>query len=131
MWGRTFQSSGLRPVSGVKEELSKCFLDVSGMKIIHFKVNAGLLYWSECVILIVMLLSFEVKKKKKGGWISYCFVLTLFRWFQNINFLFRDSQPPSLSSFSSLLYLFLLSLQTPCKNLGSYRTFLSQSLINL
>ena len=35
--------------------------------------------------------------------ICYCFVLTLLRWFQNINFLFRESQLPSLSSFASLL----------------------------
>lgn len=47
-------------MSGAKGELSKVFSDVSEMKRMHFKVNAELLYWSECVILIGMLLTFEV-----------------------------------------------------------------------
>lgn len=47
-------------MSGAEVDLSKVFAAVSEMKVIHLKVNAELLYWSECVILIMMLLTFEV-----------------------------------------------------------------------
>lgn len=47
-----------------KRNLANVF-ETCGMKIIHFQVNTGLLYWSECVILIVILLTFLVKKKKE------------------------------------------------------------------
>ena len=62
-------------------------------------------------------------KKKRGVGICYCFVLTLLRWFQNINVLFRESQLPPLYSFASLLNLHLLCHSKPSVKIWGHMEF--------
>lgn len=73
----------------------------------NYKVNSGLLYLPESIILIVMLLTLELKL------LTNPFILMLFRWFQNINFLVMDSQPPPLYALSSSVPVPILFIYKP------------------